>query len=190
MAAALLQMEFNQKVVAHQHTMKHAGRGSARQLSEFHSEPVWQFVWILTLCLTKPPKKKLEPKVWFWGTWLFWAKKKVTINKILRDLSESLFLNSDTLSELQKRNNRRPKVIIWPWRSFWGKNQILQFSVEKIVWILMVLAFVWIAALPALHSQYDIGWYSSTSNKWRSKGWRRGCRLDGGDGSSGDGSKQ
>ena len=66
---------------------------STQNLSDSLSE-FWHFVW--------PNKNKIK-----------WNKIE-----ILRDMSELLFLNYGTLSELKKWKKLKPKVIIWPRRSF------------------------------------------------------------------------
>jgi hypothetical protein len=56
------------------------------------------------------------------------------------------------LSESLKKRKKKPKVIIWPRRSFWDQNQIFQFSVEKNVGIALVTLIFWITRLPPLQS--------------------------------------
>ena len=99
----------------------------------------------LTVCLklsTLSDRMFLRPTVWFWGTWLFWDK-----NKNLRDLSELLFLNSESRRRkkfMTKSNNLTKAVIlvhksnfsIFSWKNYLNSDGSRLF---------------WIQTLPPLH---------------------------------------
>ena len=89
-------------------------RGPARQLSE---------VWIplrtcLTVCLnsdTLSDKTKTtmwKPKVWFWGTWLFWARK------ITKEILSEISVIAWSLGRMNCLTPPNSTLAWWIWLSF------------------------------------------------------------------------
>ena len=63
------------------------------------------------------------------------------LNCLSQSLSESLQVSELPFWITKRRKKNKPKVIIWPRRSFWDQNQIFQFSVKKMSELLWLHLF-------------------------------------------------